>query len=243
MLRLITLTALSCCIVSTAYAEDIPFFIKFPHIHKKHWYLSSGWSNGAHQSCEWRKELIEGVDGKLKLTLTDQHYGRVDTIGCAEIQSTKKYSYGRYETRMKAAYGSGLNTAFFTYTGPPHGVKEHDEIDFEFLGKENNLLQVGYWQNGINHETSFIELGYNASEEFHTYAFDWFPDKIIWYVDGEEVYRTTGKNPLPTNAQKLYFSLWSGGKGTKDWLGKFEYEAPKSAEIEWVSFTPHSQPN
>lgn len=238
MLKRISLTALSCMAISSAWAEEIPFFVKFPHIDKKLWYISHGWSNGTHQSCEWRKELIEGIDGQLELSLSDNHHGRIDTIGCAEIQSTGTFGYGRYETRMKAAYGSGLNTAFFTYTGPPHGVKSHDEIDFEFLGKENNLLQVGYWQNGINHETKIVELNFDASKEFHTYAFDWSPNEIIWYLDGNEIYRTTGKNPLPSNKQKLYFSLWSGGKGTEDWLGRFQYEEPKSAQIDWVSFTP-----
>ncbi len=42
---------------------------------------------------------------------------------------------------MKAATGSGLNSAFFTYIGPTD-KKPHDEIDFEVLGKNTGKVQT-----------------------------------------------------------------------------------------------------
>ena len=226
---------LSC---TSASAQDIPFFSVFPKISETRWYISNGWANGEHQSCEWRKELVSGQNGNLVLTLSNMHKGHVRRIGCAEIQSKRKYGYGRYEARMKASFGSGLNSAFFTYIGPPQGVPDHDEIDFEFLGKNPRLLQVGFWRKGKNYDMKVVDLGYDASTEFHTYRFDWHPDKIIWYVDDKEIHRTSAGSPIAKNEGKIFFSLWSGGKGMDDWLGPFKYTSKKSAEIERVSFTP-----
>lgn len=220
-----------------AAADDLPFFGIFPRVAERIWYISNGWSNGEHQSCEWRKELIGGHEGALTLTLSDRHKGHVRKIGCAEIQSKARFGYGRYEARMKTVAGSGLNTAFFTYTGPSIGT-EHDEIDFEFLGKKNNLLQVGYWRNAKNYDVKVIDLGFDVTADFHSYGFEWYPDKIIWYVDDTEIHRSTAGNPIPVHKSKLFFSLWSGGKGMKDWLGRFKYTGPKTAEVTGVKFTP-----
>lgn len=226
------------CAPLPAVADEIPFFSVFPHVATKTWYISDGWANGDQQSCEWRKELIDGYDGNLRLKLSDHHNGHIRKIGCAEIQSVKRYSYGRYETKMKTTVGSGLNTAFFTFIGPPNGVKEHDEIDFEFLGKGNSLVQVGYWRNAKNYDAKIIDLGFNPSEEFHIYTFDWKPDKIVWFVDGKEVHRTSPENPIPVNAGKIFFSLWSNSPQLDDWMGHFTYTDIKTAEIAWVSYSP-----
>lgn len=234
---LVCLTAASC----SAYAGELPFFSIFPRIRQHDWYISSGWANGPHQSCEWRAELIHGDSNRLVLTLSGKHRGHVRPIGCAEIRTTALYGYGRYEARMKTAAGSGLNTAFFTYIGPPLGAPEHDEIDVEFLGKNPRLVQLGFWRDGTNHDAKVVDLGYDASAAFHTYAFDWYPDKIVWYADGREIHRTAADSPIAINKGHLFFSLWSAGKGSTDWLGPFRYKSPVSAEIEWTRYSPHEE--
>lgn len=39
------------------------------------------------------------------------------------------------------------------------------------------------------------DLGFDASQGFHTYGFDWQADSITWYVDGEPVYKATDNIP------------------------------------------------
>ena len=41
------------------------------------------------------------------------------------------------------------------------------------------------------------DLGFDASQGFHTYGFDWQPDKITWYVDGKAVYTAYSDIPKP----------------------------------------------
>jgi endo-1,3-1,4-beta-glycanase ExoK len=234
-------------LTTAAYAKEIPFFLPYPYIDAGHWYLSEGWVNGPHQSCEWRKDAVSAADGHLKMTLSDRG-GKIRPIGCPEMHTVTPTGYGIYETRMKTAAGSGLNTNMFTYIGPPTGGRQHDEIDFEFLGKDPHTVQLNYWTAGKGGHEYIDQLGFDAAAAFHDYSFDWEKDKIAWYVDGKKVHETAaGATDLPVTPQRIYVSLWSGSAIEDSWLGLFTYSKPVTAEVEWVKFTPtdgegHPQP-
>jgi endo-1,3-1,4-beta-glycanase ExoK len=233
----IVLGILAPALAYTPQPGEIPLFLPYPTIHSSKWYRSDGWSNGEHQSCEWRKDAFSADDGNLKMTLSDKG-GKVRPLGCAEIHTVDPSGYGVYEARMKTAAGSGLNTAFFTYIGPPTGSPQHDEIDFEFLGKDPHTVQLNYLTDGKGGHEKIIDLGFDASAGFHDYTIDWKPGKIRWLVDGKKVYETSPGDDLPVNPGRIYLSLWSGSDKTNDWLGPFTYTAPVSAEVSWVKFTP-----
>jgi endo-1,3-1,4-beta-glycanase ExoK len=220
-----------------ASAEESSFFLPYPKIDLKKWYISNGWSNGEHQSCEWRENAISGVDGALQLRLSDKG-GLVRPIGCAEIHTYAHTGYGRYEARMRTAAGSGLNTAFFTYVGPPQ-EKTHDEIDFEFIGKAPNTVDLTVWTNGQSSGSAKrISLGFDASKDFHDYAFEWRPESIRWYADGKLIYETPKDAPIPSHPGSTFFSLWSGSKIEDEWMGHFTYTIPVAAEVASTKFTP-----
>ena len=219
------------------HAGEIGFFAAYPNIDRSAWYISHGWTNGGHHACEWRADTIGADEGNLRLWLNDKG-GRHRQYGCSEIQTKGKFGYGRYEARMRTAAGSGLNTAFFTFTGPVHGASYHDEIDFEFLGKEPHKVEVNYHRKGKNMGPFKVNLGFDAAADFHDYAFEWYPDKIRWYADGRLIFETPEGADVPDLPGKLYFSLWSGTKKAQDWLGKFRYEQPVYADVAWVKFTP-----
>jgi endo-1,3-1,4-beta-glycanase ExoK len=218
-------------------AENVPLFLPYPHLDTDRWYVSSGWTNGGHQSCEWRAEAVVPSDGKLQLLLSDNG-GTIRPLGCPELHTKETTSYGLYEARIRSAAGSGLNTAFFTYIGPPTGSPEHDEIDFEFLGKEPHTVSISHYTNGQQTKGETVNLGFDASISFHTYGLEWTPHKIRWFVDGKLVHETQSSDPIPRNATRIYLSLWSGSNEEDAWLGPFDYKGPVSAEVEWVKFTP-----
>jgi endo-1,3-1,4-beta-glycanase ExoK len=220
-----------------AKAEQLPFFLPYPHLDLGRWYVSDGWVNGEHQSCEWRKTAIQPVDGKIALLLSDDG-GKLRPLGCAEMHTTARTSYGVYEARLRTAAGSGLNTAFFTYVGPPTGSPEHDEIDFEFLGKDPHTVSITHYTNGKSTKGEVVNLGFDASKEFHNYSIEWSSHKIRWFVDGKVVHETAAQDPIPRNATRIYLSLWSGSAMEDAWLGPFKYTEPVSAEVEWAKFTP-----
>jgi endo-1,3-1,4-beta-glycanase ExoK len=224
-------------IMGPAVADTTAYMKTFTSIDKSFWYISNGWANGDYQSCEWREGAIAVSGGFLHMTLSD-HGGIQRPIGCAEIRTNQRPGYGLYEARMRAAAGSGLNTAFFTYVGPPQGVPQWDEIDFEFLGKDTHSVQTNFYTDGKSQGGVVVPLGYDASAEFHNYAIDWRPTKIRWYVDGKLVHESPDGAPIPSHPGSLFFSLWSGAQQEDAWLGAFHYTQPATADVEWTAFTP-----
>lgn len=221
---------------TSASAETIPLFLQYPKLDQSRWYIAHGWSNGRIQSCEWRKEALSVRDGNLLITLSDRG-GKVSPISCGEIQSKQTYNFGSFSVRMRAASGSGLNSAFFTYSGPPVG-KIHDEIDFEFLGKSPTKVQLNYYIEGKPQDGTIIDLGFDATKEFHDYTFVWQPDSIRWFVDDKLVHETKAGAKIPSHPGKIYLTLWSGSEKVNDWLGPFKYTEDKDAEFSWVKYTP-----
>jgi endo-1,3-1,4-beta-glycanase ExoK len=205
------------------------------------WEISDGYSNGPLFHCGWRKDKALFEKGTLIL--------RMDTEGCpdkcsgkpyasGEYQSKKKYGFGRYEVRMKPAKLSGtMSGSLFTYNADPQ-----DEIDIEFLGKDTTILQTNYFSSGVGQHGHDVELGFDATADFHDYAFEWRPDSITWFVDGKPVHREDGsRGALPKAAGSLVLNIWPGHT-VDSWLGPLKYEGkPVQAEYQWVKFTPLRQ--
>lgn len=240
MMRQALPLAVVLAIVPTTAAAQLPpaaksFFEPFDRVDTRRWYLSDGWVNGAHQGCTWAKSNVATRGGVLQLRLT-QAPNRLRAYKCAELRTHARYGYGLYEVRLRSAAAAGLNTAMFTYSGQPL-TPVHDEVDFEFLGKSPQAVQLNYFVGGKGgHETS-VPVGSDASADFHSYAFDWGPQHIRWYIDGKLV-RTATAPPLPAVPGQFFLSLWMGSASVDGWLGKFVDQRPAiSAEVDWVAFT------
>ena len=148
----------------------------------------------------------------------------------AEYRSFTRYSYGYYSVSMKAASCPGVISSFFTYTGRPW-----DEIDIEFLGDNTTVVQFNYYTDGKGGHEYFYELGFDASEDYHEYGFDWQPDSITWYVDGKSVYRATVD--IPSHESQIMMNIWNVADSNADWAGRFVGDAlPVSAYYEWIGY-------
>lgn len=154
----------------------------------------------------------------------------------AEVQVTHKTGYGRYEVVMKPAAGPGLISSFFTFTGPYFGDPQ-DEVDIEFLGKNLNEVEFNTYTSGKPSGGARYELGYNASEEFHLYAFDWQPGSVKFYIDGEFVHEISGApEEMPKYAGKIMFNFWTGTM--TDWHGEVGFEPGVSAHYQCIAYRP-----
>ena len=152
-----------------------------------------------------------------------------------EFRSKAFYGYGRYEVSLKAIKNDGVVSSFFTYTGPSDN-NPWDEIDVEVLGKDTRKVQFNYFRDGKGEHEYMYDLGFDASEDFHTYAFEWHKDKIIWFVDGKEAHR--GDKAIPVIKGKIMMNAWAG-KNVDAWLNHFnDKNLPVQAEYQWVKFTP-----
>jgi endo-1,3-1,4-beta-glycanase ExoK len=223
--------------VSSAVAQQAPgtsFVENFDKLDRSVWYVSDGWNNGAHQNCTWSKNQVKVDGGVLHLSFTDGQ-SKDRKYLCGEIQTKKRYGFGTYEARMKAATGSGLNSAFFTYIGPSD-KKDHDEIDFEVLGKNVAQVQVNQYIKAKGGNEKLVPVGSKADDGFNDYAFVWEPGRLRYYLNGKLVQDVTDPSKIPTNQQKIFFSLW-GSDTMPGWMGKFSYTQPTTLDIERVAYT------
>lgn len=198
---------------------------------------SDGWTNGSMFNVSWRKENITFKDGKMQLSIDKDKKELIDNIpySGAEYRSNERYGYGRYETSMKAIKNSGVVSSFFTYTGPSDN-EPWDEIDIEILGKDTTKVQFNYFTDGTGNHEYLYDLGFDASEGLHDYAFEWYEDKIVWFVDGKEVYTATEN--IPSTPGRIMMNTWCS-KGVDGWTGKFDDSAlPVTAEYGYINFTP-----
>ncbi|WP_425228649.1 family 16 glycosylhydrolase [Sphingomonas sp.] len=207
------------------------FFDGFDRLDTSRWMVSDGWVNGDHQGCAWSRANAYVQGGKLQMTL-GRAVDRLRPYRCAEIRTYATLGYGTFEARLRTAAGSGLNTAFFSYV---NGVA--DELDFEFLGRNPQTVQLNYWQHGHGGHESTPALGFDASAAFNNYAFVWGPESARWYVNGRLVREEHGA-AIPTTPANLFLSLWSGSGSSDAWLGPLDASrTPVLAEVDWVAFT------
>ncbi len=133
---------------------------------------------------------------------------------------------------MKPIKNSGVVSSFFTYTGESDGTK-WDEIDIEFLGYDTTKVQFNYYTDGQGNHEFLYDLGFDASQSFHTYGFNWYYGGITWYVDGKAVYTATSN--IPDTPGKIMMNVWPG-IGVDDWLRPYDGRTGISAYYDWASY-------
>ena len=201
-----------------------------------------------HKSCLHSGILLKGKpkhnnnkDDQWKCQFLIDKEKKADKIPYSggEFRSKDFYGYGKYEVSMKPIKNDGVVSSFFTYTGPSDN-NPWDEIDIEFLGKDTTKVQFNYYRDGKGGHEYLYDLGFDASESFHTYGFEWHKDKIIWFVDGKEVYRLEGTT-IPVTKAKLMMNAWCG-TGVDEWLNAFDDKnLPVKAEYQWIKYTPFTE--
>ncbi|SFI26841.1 Beta-glucanase, GH16 family [Selenomonas ruminantium] len=203
---------------------------------------SDGWTNGNPFNVFWHKENVTFEDGAMQLIVDASPNPAADKVPYSggEYRTKNFYGYGRFETTMKAIKNDGVVSSFFTCTGPYDNGNDWDEIDFEVLGKDTTKVQLNYFRKGVGGHEKMIDLGFDASEDFHTYAFEWHKNSIIWYVDGKEVYRVEGGD-LPCTKGRILMNAWCG-KGVDEWLKPFKDDnMPLVAEYKSIKYTPFAE--
>jgi beta-glucanase (GH16 family) len=79
------------------------------------------------------------------------------------------FKYGRIEARIKGPVGAGTWGAFWMLGKAPNTA----------YGYLHGLLSGGFGGRGTT-----VDMPKGFADEYHTYAVDWLPESIDWYVDG-----------------------------------------------------------
>ncbi len=185
------------------------------------------------------------------LTALSLAVGAKDYRG-AELFSNESIKYGRFEMRMRVAYGSGtLSTFFLYYDNSWVGLPEPwQEIDLEVLGKNNDQFQSNIITGDASGRVTSEEIhncGTNISEGYHTYTVEWTPDYIAWYFDGNLLRKTTGQQVTDCQQKNMSyrFNIWIAN--IVSWVGTFNPSIlPLYQYINWLkyyTYTPGSGEN
>ena len=156
-----------------------------------------GWGNSERQ---WYDDKISSTDGKgsfvINATTTGAGVNKCYYGTPCEWLSTKLvtkdkvgFKYGRIEARIKGPVGNGTWGAFWMLGAniddrPWPGCGEIDIT--ELLGRMPNT-NLGYTHgplSGGGGRGDKVEMTSAHNSEFHTYAVDWLPDQIRYYLDG-----------------------------------------------------------
>jgi glycosyl hydrolase family 16/malectin (di-glucose binding ER protein)/type IX secretion system substrate protein len=162
----------------------------------------------------------------------------------AELRTHESFIYGRFEARYKAAAGSGVLSNFFTYhdyTSPC--CEEWNEIDIEILGRYTNDIQTTTITPGQKIQNSHTKLKFSPADSFYTYAFEWTPEYVAWFVDGKEIYRQTGEHIATlVYGQKIMMNIWAAE--WENWVGTWnEKQLPFFAYYDWVAYYTYNPGN
>jgi hypothetical protein len=151
----------------------------------------------------------------------------------AEYRTKDAFTYGRFEVSMKTPYREGMLASFFTYND---AGGDWNEIDIEILGRYRYDFQMNTITAGQTNHVGRYLMNTSPHEDFHTYAFEWTPQYVAWFVDGIEVLKQTGTHIQNlTLPQKIMMNVWN--PTYENWVGKFYPESlPAFAYYDWVSY-------
>jgi beta-glucanase (GH16 family) len=158
----------------------------------------------------------------------------------AEYRTKMAFTYGRFEVRMKAANREGMLTSFFTYfdgtSTDPWSSSKWNEIDLEIMGRYNDNVQFNTITTGQVNHVSHYPTTFSPHIDYHTYAFEWTPQYVAWFVDGIEVLRQTASHIATlTRPQKIMMNIWN--PLYENWAGTLNpVSLPVFAYYDWVSY-------
>jgi len=164
--------------------------------------------------------------------------GQVNTGGEPLGQGGYSFTYGYVVASIQVPQGQGIWPAFWMLPYPTGG-KLHDgdgEIDImEYLGQQPTIDQVHLHHSGT--VGTGADTGVNLSGGYHTYAVDWEPDHITWYVDGKAIDTVTAN--IPSVPEYLILNLAVGS--ATSWPGSPNSSTvfPATMKVQWVQVWQH----
>ncbi|WP_437777157.1 glycoside hydrolase family 16 protein [Sorangium sp. So ce1097] len=196
--------------------------------------------------------------GQLVIRLTPAPEGTTDSSGAAkaflgaEVRSVDTLTYGRVRARVKLARGSAVISSLVTiYT--PWPADNWNELDIECLGADPNDVQFNAMvytgapvRPPVTQSVSptqyprKVDLGFDPSEDFHTYQIEWTPSGARFSVDDVLRHEWTERIDLMVLPQNVLMTIWASSSAA--WAGAVTAETGMaSATYDWIElyrYTP-----
>ena len=184
-----------------------------------------------------RRSSAVGVsDGLLNVTATG---GNVS----GGMGQQRGQLYGRWEFRARTDKGRGFGSAILLWPDsekfPDDGEIDISEVPSETRDRSHMIVHFAGPDDSDKVYGSYADDDFS---QWHTFAVDWLPDRIVFYVDGVERLRVTDRNIIPKKPMHLAIQFDQGPK--KDWIPAPDATTPKSfaLRVDWVRvYSPASR--
>lgn len=159
---------------------------------------AGGWGNNELQTYV-NSRANSALDGSGNLVITARRDGGGYTSARLTSKNKVQPQYGRIEANIKIPRGQGIWPAFWMLGAgfPSTPWPNSGEIDImENIGREPHLVHgtvhgPGYSGGAGITGTYQHPQGWSFADTWHTFAVDWKPGEITWYVDGQQYHRVT----------------------------------------------------
>lgn len=159
------------------------------------------------------RNILRSADGRTVKILLNQGSG-------SGFISLDLYYHGLFSASIKlpSDYTAGVVVAFYMSNGDIF-EKNHDELDFEFLGNlwgREWRLQTNVYGNGSTDRgrEERYRLPFDPTAEPHRYSIVWTNTTIIFYIDEipiREVVRSDAMGgDYPSKPMLIYATIWDG---------------------------------
>jgi beta-glucanase (GH16 family) len=139
-------------------------------------------------------------------------------------------TYGRWVIRARMEAGQGYGPAILLW---PDSEKwpEDGEIDIVELPKADRkeAIMTTHW----GADNSQVSKGVKGDfTQWHTFAIEWLPDRLVFSVDGKERWRVTDPEAIPT--KPMHLAIQNDVGACDSWIGCRNKSTPQDVSL-WVS--------
>jgi GR25 family glycosyltransferase involved in LPS biosynthesis len=228
----------------TPEIKSIQFFDDFRRTNSSLWKLRDDTFTG-NLALFRPSNFITSNSAPAQIVLRQEDLG-VRKYSSAALSSRASFLYGRFEAVLRPSRALGLVTGVFLHRDSPR-----QEIDIEFVGKFPRQILTNVYYNPGNDGARFdygyrgapilVDLGFDATKDFHAYAIEWSPNELRWYADGRLIHRRANWDPTPIPHLPMQFHLNLWPSRSRELAGRIRRRnLPASCELVSVRLSPAS---
>lgn len=133
------------------------------------------------------------------------------TSGVLTSETKFSQQYGYFEARAKLPSTRGSAPAFWLMDFATNPAQEIDVVEVPGLQRGKEVVQNVHWEKNENPHYHPLSDG-DSGSKYRTYGVLWEPKRIVWYIDGKEVFRSTVGSPS-TSLSLVLSNEVDGGPG------------------------------
>lgn len=101
----------------------------------------------------------------------------------------------------------------------------------EIYNDSTGRVLLTTYADGDQTNSETICTGFDPTRDFHEYGFDFYPDGVVFYLDGEPM--TSWSEGVPGAGMKLFTNVWF-----PECLSSVSHSSDRYASFEWIRHHP-----